>query len=72
MVDESFWLLSELQMKSGKFHEAIQYLDLIMENHSEDIWGDDAFFRKAEIYEKQIADSDKAQDLYRQFLEAYP
>ncbi len=72
LIDESYWLLSDLYLKSGQYHESIKYLDLILSDHKNDIWGDDAFFKKAQIHEKQLNEPDVAQELYREFLELFP
>ncbi len=72
LIDESYWLLADIKLKSGLFSESIDYLNIIIAEYPEDIWGDDAFFRKAEIHEKQLNDKETAQELYREFISEYP
>ena len=72
VTDEIFWLKSKLELEAGKTEQAIQYLDKILSNYSYDILADDAAFKKAEITERFIKDTEQAKALYQQFLVDYP
>ena len=72
ITDEIYLLLSKLYEQKGQFEMAIKYLDKILETYSNDILADDALFRKAEIYEKNLKFSQQAIDLYTDFLVKFP
>ena len=59
-------------MEMGEFRKAINLLETILNDYSEDIYGDDAFYRIAEIYDYHLKDLKKAQELYQEFLIKYP
>jgi len=70
--DEIYWLLAEMYIQSGNFHEAISYLEKITREYGYDILADDAAFKIAEITDKNLGDTVAAQDLYQGFISAYP
>ena len=72
ITDEIFWLKSKLELESGNTDNAINYLDQILAAYAYDILADDAAFKKAEIYDKQLNDVEQAKSLYQQFLIDYP
>ncbi len=72
LADELIWLRADIETKLGHFDESIALLDLIIDNHSFDILGDDAFFKKADIIDRQLHNKEEAMDLYRTFLTKYP
>ena len=72
LTDEILWLMSTIYMEMGDFQKSIELLQVIVEEYSEDIFGDDAFFRMAEIYDFQLKDAEKSRILYQEFLTRYP
>jgi tetratricopeptide (TPR) repeat protein len=72
LTDEILWLLSDIYMEMGDFQKSIELLSIIIENYGEDIFGDDAFFRMAEIYDYHLKDIEKSKKLYQDFLSLYP
>ena len=72
ILDEIYWLLSKLELESGKTQAAIDYLDNILSAHAYDILADDAAFKKAEIYDFHLKDVEAAKSQYREFLSNYP
>ncbi|RAW03164.1 tetratricopeptide repeat protein [Pseudochryseolinea flava] len=72
MLDDILWLEANLKMKRGEFEKSIELLQQILNQFSEDILADDAYFLQAEIYDRQIKDSEKAKEMYREFLNRYP
>jgi tetratricopeptide (TPR) repeat protein len=72
LTDEILWLMSAIYMEMGDFQKSIELLQVIVEEYSEDIFGDDAFFRMAEIYDYQLKDAEKSRVLYQEFLTRYP
>ncbi len=72
ITDEIYWLLSKIELEFGNFDNSIEYLDQIIASFGYDILADDASFTKAEVYDFQIKDPEKAKSLYQQFLVDYP
>jgi len=70
--DEIYWLMSKLELEFGNFNESITYLDKILSSYAYDILADDAAFKKAEIYDFQLKETDRAKELYQQFLIGFP
>jgi tetratricopeptide (TPR) repeat protein len=68
ILDDAFWLEANIRMQRGEFDEAIALLDKILRDYGEDVLADDAYFLQGEIYERQIGDSAKAMEIYRDFL----
>lgn len=72
ITDEIYFLLSKLELESGNELKALDYLDQILSSYAYDILADDAAFKKAEIYDFQLKDIEKAKSLYQEFLVQYP
>jgi tetratricopeptide (TPR) repeat protein len=69
--DEILWMEARLHRRAGDFEKAVESLQKIVEEHPDDLWGDDAMFTLAEIYERDLQESDKAMELYGEFLKTY-
>lgn len=72
LTDEILWLLSSIYLEMGKFEQSIDLLNTIVDEYGEDIFGDDAFFRMAEIYDYQLKEMEQSKKLYQEFLTRYP
>jgi tetratricopeptide (TPR) repeat protein len=72
ILDDVYWLEANLLLKRGDFEGAIASLQHILAEYESDVLSDDAFFLKAEIYERHLKNKDKAMELYREFLTKYP
>jgi TolA-binding protein len=72
LSDEILWLLSSIYLEKGEFMNSIKCLNIIVDKYGEDIFGDDAFFRMAEIYDRHLHDIEKSKSLYQEFLSKYP
>jgi tetratricopeptide (TPR) repeat protein len=72
LTDEILWLLSSIYLEKGAYQRAIELLNIIVDEYGEDIFGDDAFFRMAEIYDYHLDDIEKSKNLYQEFLSKYP
>ncbi|MAJ52202.1 MAG: hypothetical protein CMB82_11415 [Flammeovirgaceae bacterium] len=70
--DDSFWLLIKLETRLGKYKEAIKSLNILINEYSDGVLGDDALFMKAQILEQQLNNPIEAQQVYQQFLENFP
>lgn len=72
LADEILYKRAQIALKRGKFNEAALYYDTIMKNYGEDILGDDAMFKLADLNENQFKNTEKAKELYQQLIEKYP
>lgn len=72
LVDDIYWKLANLSHSTGSYENALLYLDTINEGFAKGIYGDDAFFIKAQILEENLFDPDQAMDLYKKFMIQYP
>jgi len=72
LTDEIYLLKATLYLKAGDFQQAISNLNFIVTNPKYDILSDDAMFMMAKIYEENLNDKAKAQELYNSLLLKYP
>ncbi|MGV3641776.1 MAG: tetratricopeptide repeat protein, partial [Adhaeribacter sp.] len=72
LTDEVYFLKADLNLKAGQFQSAIDNLNLIVANPKYDILSDDALFMMARIYEENLQDKAKAQELYNSLLVKFP
>jgi|JI10StandDraft_1071094.scaffolds.fasta_scaffold32623_3 hypothetical protein len=72
LSDDILYKKYKIDYKAGKFMLASEKLDQIVLNYSDDILGDDAVFKLAELYEKNLNDAEKAKKLYQDVLLNYP
>ena len=72
ILDDVYWLEANLRMQRGEFNVALGLLQKILDDYSDDILADDAYFLQAEIYDRQLGNKDKALEMYREFLNRYP
>ena len=70
--DDSFWLLVKLEKQIGKYEEAINFLNILINEYSDGVLGDDALFMKARILEENLNKPSEAMRVYRQFLDDFP
>ena len=70
--DEILWRKAEIYRRLGKPDKAREQLEEITANYAEDIFGDDANFQLALLYEEEFDDPEKAQELYLKQLTDYP
>ncbi len=72
IIDECYWVLSNVYRRKGEHEQAIAYLDLISTRYGYDILADDAAFHKALILEEHLGDTQTAKNHYRDFLKTFP
>ncbi|KXK28372.1 MAG: tetratricopeptide domain-containing protein [Bacteroidetes bacterium OLB12] len=70
--DDVYWLEANLRMKRGEFELANQLLEKILTEFGDDILADDAFFLQGELQERYLKNTDKAMEIYREFLNKFP
>jgi outer membrane protein assembly factor BamD (BamD/ComL family) len=72
LSDDILYKKYKIDIKAAKYQLAAEKLDQIILNHADDILGDDAVFKLAELYEKKLNDPEKAKKLYQDVLINYP
>lgn len=72
LADEVLYKKANIEIKHAKYNEAAIYYQEIVNNYPDDILGDDALFKLAELNEKQFNNLEKAKELYQQLLEKHP
>jgi len=72
LSDDILYKKYKIDFKAAKFLLAVEKLDQIILNYGDDILGDDAVFKLAELYEKKLNDAEKAKKLYQDVLLNYP
>ncbi|GIL22054.1 MAG: hypothetical protein BroJett042_05670 [Bacteroidota bacterium] len=70
--DDVYWLEANLRMKRGEFELANQLLEKILTEFGDDILADDAFFLQGELQERYLKNTEKAMEIYREFLNKFP
>lgn len=72
LTDEILWEKANIWLQKGEPLQAVPLLDRILEKYAGDVLADDALFTKAELYQYELKDPAKAQELYLKLLEEYP
>jgi len=72
LADDIYFKKGQIFFKQGKYKEAIEAWQRVADVYGDEIYGDDAAFKLAEIYHYKIQDLEKAKLLYQEFLNKYP
>ena len=72
LADDILMAKSRIFLKSNEIDQAIIQLQAIMDKYSSDLWGDDAIFMLADIYENKLNQSGKALELYQKIITDFP
>lgn len=72
LADDILYKKARIALKHGNYIEAAALYDTIIKTYGDDILGDDALFKLAELNENQFKNLDKAKELYQQLLIKYP
>ena len=72
LSDDILYKRYEIKFKQYKYQEAASYLENIIKNFNDDLLGDDAMFKLAELYETKLNDKEKAKQLYGDLLVKHP
>ncbi|MBI3503087.1 MAG: tetratricopeptide repeat protein [Bacteroidetes bacterium] len=72
LADDILYKKYQIKMKQGKFPEAGEQLQKLLDNYGFDILGDDALFKLAELNELYLNNVDKAKEYYEDLLTRFP
>lgn len=72
LADEIVWLTAKTYIKLDSNQQAMEDLKLLVSKYGHDIYGDDALFAMAKLYQEKLNDKDQAMKLYQELMEKYP
>ncbi len=72
LADDILYKKAQIELKHANYTAAAAYYDTIVKNYGNDILGDDALFKLADLNENQFKNLDKAKELYQELLIKYP
>ncbi|MEO0473290.1 MAG: tetratricopeptide repeat protein [Bacteroidota bacterium] len=72
LADEILWEKSNIFLKQNDIASAMQFIDRILNEFQLDIYGDDALYTKARIYDYSMNDQETALKHYLEFLTLFP
>ena len=72
LADDVFMAKSRIYIKNNEFNQAIDQLMGIIENYPTELWGDDAVFILADLYETKLNQPDKAIELFQKIITDFP
>ncbi len=70
--DDILMMRAEIEMKHRNYTKAIEYLKAIYDQYGQDVLGDDAVFKIADIYLNDLHQNDQAKHYYEQLIIDYP
>ena len=70
--DDIYYKKSQIYFTLGKYEDTETMYKSILEYYPDDLYGDDAQFKLAELYEYNIKDKEKAKVAYQDVLTKYP
>ena len=71
LADDILIAKSKIFISSNDFEQAVIQLQAIIDNFSSELWGDDAIFMLADIYETKLNQPAKAIELYQKIINDY-
>lgn len=72
LTDDIVMMHATLAIKHRDFPAALKYLKVVMEKHGQDVLGDDAVFKTAELYDTELNQKAEAKKYYEQLIIDYP
>lgn len=72
LADDILMAKSRIFLKGNELDKAVIQLQEIIEKHASDLWGDDALFMLADLYENKLSQPSKALDLYQKIITDFP
>ncbi len=72
LSDDILLMRADIAERTGDYQAAAAFYQQVLADHYFDINADNALFRMAGLYEKQLNDQEKAQELYKQLMLDFP
>lgn len=72
LIDDIFMLRARIAMEEGRYTDAVAFLQKIVEEHGDDVLGDDATFLLGHIYDESLKNKEKALYYYEKVITDYP
>ena len=72
LADDILMAKAKIYLKQNNFTSATSELQKIINDYSFDLWGDDALFMLAELYENNLKDNEKAKTYYQKIITDFP
>lgn len=72
LADDILMAKSRVFLKSNDIDKAVVQLQEIVDKHTADLWGDDALFMLADLYENKLSQPSKALELYQKIITDFP
>ena len=72
LKDDILMQKAELAKKHREYSKSLTYLKEIQEKHGDDVLGDDAVFKTAELYEQYLKQPEEAKKIYEYLIITYP
>lgn len=72
LVDDILMAKSRIYIKNNDISNAVTALKSLTEQQTTSIWADDALFTLADLYEKNLKDTEQAKKLYQKLINDYP
>ena len=72
ITDDVYYQKARIYQRLGNYQQAIANLKSLTENHGQDVLGDDALFLMAQIYQENLNDAAKAQELFTDLMTQHP
>jgi tetratricopeptide (TPR) repeat protein len=72
LADDIYYKKGIIFLKQNKFKEAVEAFQRVVDAYGDEIFGDDALYKIAEIYQYNLSDVEKAKATYQDLLTKYP
>ena len=72
LTDEIWMAQAKIFIRQTKYEQAIAEFGKVLDSYADDIWGDDALFMSADLYENKLDNATKAMEFYERLLNNYP
>lgn len=72
LADEVLMARADIAFKKQDFTGAVGYYEKVYKEFGTDILGDDALYKAAQLYDRQLNQPEKAKELYEKLITEYP
>ena len=72
LIDDADFLSAQIQLERGEFDQAVAMLGEIPLKYPNSYLADRALFESARVFEENLADTDRALELYSRLLTDFP